>query len=218
MAISVPHRPESGWLSVSEALLPALIDLALGGTGSHAEPLERPLTELEKSLVRAIFEMACEELASLWSGAGELSVGLHEMLPQRRILRCGPMIVIALGLSLPNLTLQGALSLALCREVLFGPRQINGEQRSVRDGATPSQILARLLNSHVVAEPHLGHLEARIGDLLALQVGDVLVFDCPASRPLYLALNGVDRFRGRLVEREGQRVFLIGETTPQVVS
>lgn len=211
VAVSFPNKPNCGRLGVSGEILPVLIDLALGGAGNQLESIERPLTELEKSLMRTIFEIACEELAPLWSDAGIHPAEIHEIRSGREPGHYGSMITIDLGISLPAPGVHGRINIELCRDVVLRPPTEAGMHTDSRGGSLSSLILARLKDSHIQMEAHLGDVEVRIGDLLALQSGDVLVFDCPPSTPLRLAVNGSDRFLGRFGDKAGRRVILIHE-------
>jgi len=216
MAVSFPHKPHCGRLGISGEILPVLIDLALGGSGNQLETVERPLTELEKSLVRAIFEIACEELGPLWGEAGIRGAEICEIPADWATSHYGSMITIDIEISLTAPAVRGRMDVDLCRDVVLRLPAEMGAQPGSRGGSLSSLILARLKDSQVEMEAHLGDVEVRIGDLLALQSGDVLVFDCPSSTPLRLAVNGSDRFLGRFGEKGGRRVVVIRELSPQL--
>jgi flagellar motor switch protein FliM len=51
-------------------------------------------------------------------------------------------------------------------------------------------------------------------DLLSMQAGDLIAFDCPLGQELDLELNGVPKFKGHLVARGGKRAFQIKHELP----
>jgi hypothetical protein len=48
-----------------------------------------------------------------------------------------------------------------------------------------------------------------VKDLLGLEEGDVLSFDYALDRPMTTALNGIAKFKGRVVSKGNKKAFLI---------
>jgi len=92
-------------------------------------------------------------------------------------------------------------------------RQKFDQQWSVRKSESTEEERTRMLN---LLSPSAMKMDARlkgsmlsVEQLMALNSGDVLMFDYPVNRPLDLIINGTLKFRGHVFSTGRKRAFLV---------
>lgn len=189
-----------------------IVDLLLGGQGGRP-PAERPLTEIEQSLVRTILDRALAELTYAFESVVDLQPGVagYESNPQFAQI-AGPSdmtVVIILEMKLGG---QEHLASICYPDTTLSPvldtisASSNHAQASRSDAeAARRRVAERLLDVpvdiHVDFEP--AHL--RSTDILALQVGDVIALGQPVDATLTARVGGMPTFLVRPA-RSGKRL------------
>ncbi len=210
ISIRFPGQNACGVLSLGNELVPIFVDLILGGSGAHGEPIQRRLTELERSLLHAAFEIICDELSILWNGRPFRLAETRELWtetdPQTRQLLSRQ---VEIPFAVKCREHPGRLSLILPSTILFPPQKTLADHDGVDPGEVRERVLERLNEAPVCLEASIEGLTATLATLAALQPGDVLAFDCPSSASIQLLINGSGQFEGRLAEKNGGRVLAV---------
>lgn len=181
-----------------------IVDLLLGGQG-NAPAIERPLTDIETSLIRSVTDRALNELAYAFESVTELqpSVVGVESNPQFAQLAAPSDMVIVI-----NLTLQiGEVcetNLSLCYPyTTLKPVLLEMVSAKAASGGDPDviaareKVAARLQDVDVELSVTFEPVTVRSRDILTLQPGDVLTLGHPAEETLNAVVDGVPLFAVR---------------------
>lgn len=185
LGASRPDRPspaEPVWVSVEPAFAMRLVEAMLGGAAATIPPAARPLTALERRLLRRLIDAVCEALARAARG------GPWRFTFSGDGRGCG-----AAGQRCRMLTLHvraagsdGRLRLCLTPELLARMQAEESAQSAAAATADGAEVSA------------CAHADLNAGELAALAAGDVLVTDSPADGEIVLRVDGRDEFAGRL--------------------
>jgi flagellar motor switch protein FliM len=191
----VPRRSVSGIVDVAPiagrilvtaelTLLLALLERVLGGmTGDR--PAERSLTDVDRALVRRIFQTLLDELSISFGDLAELQFGLLELETERAPAQLAP-------LSEPTLAMTfefklGRLSSTMV--LLIPHRAIEPVLRSTGTSEHEAELRADAAAAvgdamgEVVVQlrAEVGSVDMSLGDVLALRPGDILRLDGAAE-------------------------------------
>jgi flagellar motor switch protein FliM len=215
----VPRRSVSGIVDVAPiagrilvtaelTLLLALLERVLGGmTGDR--PAERSLTDVDRALVRRIFQTLLDELSISFGDLAELQFGLLELETERAPAQLAP-------LSEPTLAMTfefklGRLSSTMV--LLIPHRAIEPVLRSTGTSEHEAELRADAAAAvgdamgEVVVQlrAEVGSVDMSLGDVLALRPGDILRLDGAAEEgAVTLYADAVALHRAKL-GRNGRR-------------
>lgn len=182
----------AGYVEVSPELALGVIDLLLSGATAGTATPKRPLTSIDRQVLRRFVEQICGCLGPD-SPDGD-----------------GPRIQLAVPNSKSPLPLPGQSALCLTFEMRIGACRgeihlaLTGEAvgwLTPDDSAQPAPGEAEL---SVIIEEDLGSQE-----LAPLGAGDILVTDLAADGEVLVRVDGVAKFAGRLGQHNGHRAVTI---------
>jgi flagellar motor switch protein FliM len=188
------------------------------GSGSPSKPPARELTEIELALTRRMFQAMIPALSRGWEEMLGLSLTLVEIESQPQNLQLAPTSEPTLVVTIEQRT-EGASS---TMSLLVPHRAIEsvadrlgsghyGEPRDLAvDAETEAALHSALAGINVELRAEVGSLELTIGDVLALQPGDVVALGTPAAAggTLYADAVPVHRVRpGRSGNRRAIEVL-----------
>jgi len=189
-----------------------IVDLMLGGHGVGTGP-ERPLSEIERGLVRAVVDRALAELAYSFESITKITpeVIQHESNPQfAQIAAPSDMTVVVMfevkmgreenvaSLCFPYAALQPILD-------TIAQAAVHAQVSRTDSEAARQRIEARLLDVPVELSVQFDAASLTSGQILDLQVGDVLTLDHPVDVPLTAIVDGIQTFKVRPA-RAGKRL------------
>lgn len=189
-----------------------MLDRLLGGPG---RPIGRPrsLTDIEQTLMQRVIERLLEGLEAAWRPvvAIEPTFKRIEVNPQFvQVVPPNDMAVIVslrvrlkeesgrINLCLPYTSLEPVAS-KLKAQVWFASAQPGESREDV------GEIRERLETMSLRLAVELGEADVSVGDLLELQVGDVVQLDTRTDQPLVLRIGNKKKFLG-LPGRMGSRL------------
>jgi flagellar motor switch protein FliM len=215
----VPRRSVSGIVEVAPiggrilitaelTLLLALLERVLGGMTSD-RPGERPLTDVDRALVRRIFQTLLDELSISFGDLAELQFGLLDLETERAPAQLAP-------LSEPSLAMTfefklGRLSSTMV--LLIPHRAIEPVLRSPGSSEHEAELRADAAAAvgdamgEVVVQlrAEVGSVDMPLGAVLALRPGDILRLDGAAEEgAVTLYADAVALHRAKL-GRNGRR-------------
>jgi flagellar motor switch protein FliM len=183
----------------------SLIDRMLGGPG---KPLDktRALTTIEQSLLENVIRRFLDQLAAGWKELVTFNpvVDSREMDPQFvQVIPSSEMVLVAtFSLTAPGEIEPGELCFCIPFISLEGMMSQLGNQfrfAAMRREQTPSQ---RKHLDHVVkvsalpVKVTLGTTTLTVGEVMAMQPGDVLVLDQPTDSQMIGSIAGTERLLG----------------------
>jgi flagellar motor switch protein FliM len=204
--LSVAPLPERGLCTVDMKLAFSLIDRMLGGPGKPLDKV-RALTTIEQSLLDNVVRRAMERFAHGWSElvtfkpeveAREMDPQFVQVIPSSEMVLVSTFSIIAPGelepgeicFCLPFISLD-AIMAKLGNQFRFAamkrdqtPEQRRTIDRVIKQTALPLTVV-------------LGSATITLAEVMAMQVGDVLVLDQRADAPASGLVDGHLRCTGR---------------------
>jgi flagellar motor switch protein FliM len=192
-------------VEVSPSLIAPILDLVLGGNGKSAAPLDREITEVEKTLLDGFFEIVTNDLRETWkpvvamsftNSSVETSVQLSG-----RFVPTEAVVAIAMEFRIGDNT--GMINLAIPSITLKAMGQKFDQQwtsHKTENLATEIAIKRKLAQSMAVTvECRQTGATITLKDLLNLSVGNVLTLRPGFDEKVDVLVNGTPRFKGVLV-------------------
>lgn len=219
--ISLGMKPYDGnaVLEMNPTLIFPILEMVLGGAGSGQVQMNREITEIEQSILEGMIRIILHDLRDAWHAVTNLafSVEGHETEPQLLQILAPNEAVVAVSMEVRIGENVGMINLGVPSIIIKMLRQKFDQQWSLRKTESTEVEQERVLG--LIRSAKL-HLDARldgtllsVGDMLDLDVGDVLAFDVSLDRPLHLEINGRSRYAGQVVSNGRKRSFLLQELT-----
>ena len=214
--LSLPPLPGVGVLQLPLPIAMAAVDRLLGGSGEAVQP-ERPLTDIETMLVRELVTRVLRELdyALETLAAIQTSIVAIEINPQfTQITAPSDIVVLAsydvrigsqehtASLCIPLAALMPTLESMTGRELFADHKGFDAAET----GRAVSERLSRVPLEIVV---RFDEVTLTSGEILGLQVGDVLPLRHPVSAPLSVTAAGQVLARAVPGSKGRQLAFLV---------
>jgi flagellar motor switch protein FliM len=201
---SMDPLPGSGIVQVDLNLVFSIIDRLLGGPGWFPQKL-RDLTDIERTLMQRFMARMLNSYRESWNYLLTLSLKIEALdsnpqfipriIPLDQIvayvsmeLKVGDMAGV-MNFCLPYLVLQ-SISTQLT-DFQWSPTVIAGRGMTEED---IQQLTRNVEKSEVDVQVELGRTTVSLRDLVALQPGDVILFDKPTDAALIARINEREKF------------------------
>lgn len=213
VALGMAPYDGSAVLELNPALVFPILEMLLGGTGQNAPKLNREITEIEQSILDGLLRIILNDLRAAWLAVAEIdfSIESHETEPQLLQILAPNEAVVAISVEVRIGDNAGIMNLGIPSITVKMLRQKFDQQWSVRKNrigdAEQSKVLDLVQTADLNLEAALRGPTMPVESLLALQEGDLLVFDFPVRKPVDLLVNGVLKYRGEVVSNGRKRVF-----------
>src|SRR5579875_1372452 len=201
---SMDPLPGSGIVQIDLNLSFSIIDRLLGGPGWFPTKL-RDLTDIERTLMQRFMGRMLNSYREAWNYILTLSLKIEALDSNPQFIpRIIPLdqIVAYVSCELKIGDMQGAMTFCLPHVVLqsisaqladfqWSPTVVAGRGMTEEDIAALERNVER---AQVDVQVLLGETTVSLKDLMALQVGDLVVFDKETSEPLIANVNGIPKF------------------------
>jgi flagellar motor switch protein FliM len=202
---SMDPLPGSGIVQVDLNLVFSIIDRLLGGPGWFPQKL-RDLTDIERTLMQRFMARMLNSYRESWNYLLTLSLKIEALdsnpqfipriIPLDQIiayvsmeLKVGDMAGV-MNFCLPYLVLQ-SISTQLT-DFQWSPSVIAGRGMTEED---IQQLARNVEKADVEVQVELGKTTLSLRDLVALQTGDLILFDKPTDAPLVARINDREKFQ-----------------------
>jgi flagellar motor switch protein FliM len=197
---AVSMRPLEGVaaLELNPSVAFTMIDRMLGGSG-RGVMVNRALTEIEQNVTDGVVKLILENLTQTWSGVVDVQFRIsgRETRPQMLQIAAPNEVVVLLGFEIKIAETRGVLNVCIPASTI---EAVSGSftrswEKTRRELTPPEAAALEDTLSRVTVSLEAG-LESSIeaGDILRLQVGDVISLDHPAEEPIELRINGKRKF------------------------
>jgi flagellar motor switch protein FliM len=202
---SMDPLPGSGMVQVDLNLVFSIIDRLLGGPGWFPQNL-RDLTDIERTLMQRFMARMLNSYRESWNYLLTLSLKIEALDSNPQFIpRIIPLdqIVAFISCELKIGEMSGVMNFCLPYLVLqsIGP-QLQDFQWSptvVAGRGTTDEDIAQLARNveraSIDLRVELGKTVVSLRDLIALQPGDLVLFDKPVSEPLVATVNEREKFK-----------------------
>lgn len=210
--LSVDPLPGVAVLQFPMSTAMTIVDLMLGGHGA-ASALERPLTEIEKGLLRTIIDRVLAELAYAFESVAEINPTVlgHESNPQfAQVAAPSDMtVVIMFDVKIGNESNVASLcfTYSALQPILDTIASATSHSQAGRHDlqVARERVADRLLDVPVELAVEFAPTSLTSSQILDLQVGDVVPLGHPTDVPLTGSVGGTVAFRVRPA-RSGKRL------------
>lgn len=204
-------------LEMSPLIIYPIIDRLLGGTNQELFIPQRPLTAIEARLINKLLDRALETLKEAWSGVKSLDFRLtdSESNPQLVQIVAPNEVVVVVGFELKMANRAGTMNLCFPFAVieplmddLSAQNWFNvGKQAGGHEHA--DAIGGQLSRATLEVTGLLAESTITLRDLIQLEVGDLIVTEKPANRPVVVCIEGEKKLLGEAGQVRGNRVLKV---------
>jgi flagellar motor switch protein FliM len=192
-------------VDISNSISFALIERLLGGSGDAAAP-EREFTEIEVTLMGRIFRQICSFITEVWFHYLGTEASLRQIETNARLIRSMAMdeVVALVILDVSIKSVRGTISFCIpcinLESILdnLGDSQFTHRRSgdSVQQAETQEAVLSRLKNAPLEVRGVFGRTQLSLGEIINLQVGDVIKLDQNIDGQVQLMIDNKPRFYG----------------------
>lgn len=207
-------------LDISNGVTFALVDRLLGGAG-EAYADEHEFTEIEIALMSKVYKQISVFIKEAWANLVEIESSFLQVETNARLLQSMPMeeVVIivmmdiaigsvkgTMGLSIPCINLERIIE-QLGKNKLTPKRQAElAQEEGLRE-----DMLGLIRGSQLEMRAVLGTTQLTIGDIVSLQVGDVIRVGQRARRDIRMAVGEKTWFTGIMGVSRNRKAIKIKE-------
>lgn len=181
-----------------------MLDRLLGGPGKGVVR-GRAVTDIEVMVMRRIFNTILEALVEPWRSVAEVTPRLEGLETNPLFVQFIPPtdVVAYLRFSVRVGPASGEMKLCLPYSMLepylpqLSARYWLVREKAHRPAGEEAKIVRELSDVSVPMTARLGHGRITVGELLDLEVGDVIQLDTSTEAPVDLLVKGRRKFRGR---------------------
>ncbi len=192
-------------LQIDPRIAFALLDAILGGNGEEIDR-RREFSKMESALFETVVRIMGEALGEGWGVAGMFTESPAD--PSGAEERDENVVGITVAVSFRGERGKMRLSylLGALEPVLSTAAGEDWQKPKPPPAASRNRELQALLGgAHVDVEILLGEARMRLGELLALRAGDLIVLEAPAGGSVRVSVEGTERLAGELKPGRGRR-------------
>ena len=221
--VSLSLRPYDGsaLIELSPSLIFPIIEIILGGKGHAGAHPKREVTTIEQNLLETMFRIILDDLKDAWKSVTLIDFKVQAVATEPQMLQilAPNEAVVAVSIEVRVGEISGTLNFAIPSINIKMIGNKFDQQWSMRktDSTEAEQRRAATLirNSEARLDARLRGSKLRVRDLLDLKAGDLLQLDHRLDQLLDCDINGQAKFRGRVVNSNQKKAFLI-ESMPEV--
>ncbi len=202
---SMDPLPGSGMAQIDLNLVFSIIDRLLGGPGWYPQKL-RDLTDIERTLMQRFMARMLNSYRESWNYLLTLSLKIEALDSNPQFIpRIIPLdqIVAFVSCELKVGDMTGVMNFCLPYAVMqsigpqlsdfqWSPSIVAGRGVTEQDVA---QLARNVERAAVDVKVELGRTVVSLRDLIALQPGDLVLFDKPVNEPLSVTVNEREKFK-----------------------
>ena len=196
----------------------AIIDSYFGGTDRPFTKIDgKEFTQIELSFMKKVMDMAIADLEEAWAPVHRVDAQYlrTEINPQFVGVVPPSDVVIATTLEVEFESASGTIMIVVPYSTIEPIKQkLSSSFQTDNDMA--DSIWTQAMNSHIrdvesMVVVKLGETEMTVGDLVTLEIGDVIPLKQEASGEVDLAVEGIEKMKAVVGEYKGNRAVQISE-------
>ena len=194
----------------------AIIDSYFGGTDRPFTKIEgKEFTSIELSFMKKVMDMAINDLEESWAPVHRIDAQFlrTEINPQFVGVVPPSDVIIATTLEVEFESASGTIMIVVPYSTIEPIKQkLSSSFQTDNDMA--DSIWTQAMNAHIMESfseviVKLGETDMTIGDLVTLEVGDIIPLNQEASGEVALAIEGVEKMKCLIGEHKGNRAVQI---------
>lgn len=207
-------------VEMSPLIVYPFVDRLLGGNNKGLVIPQRPMTSIEGRIMRRILGLGLNALGEAWSGVRDIAFDIEAMESNPHLVQIVPPneVVVVIGFEIKLGNRAGTMSLCMPYNVIEPVMEDLGSEtwfvsgRGSSDDADPA-IVSRLNDSTIQIEATLAETTITLAELEALEIGDIITTDLPATAPISVSIGGRPKFEATLGQHRGQRAIQICDSS-----
>jgi len=204
-------------LEVSPLIMYPIIDRLLGGSNQELFIPQRPMTGIEFQLISVILERAMSALTEAWAGVQAIEFTLGDMESNPQLVQIVPPneVVIVVGFEIKMSARAGTMNLCIPYNVIeplmdeLSAQNWFNVQRGDDQEEYEHQVAENIASAPLSISGTLAETTITLDDLKHLAVGDLIVTEKPASRPVVLCVEAERKFLAQIGQYKGNRALSI---------
>lgn len=205
-------------ITISPNVSYLVLEQRLGGK-IEGESKERPLTDIDQSLLRGLVEHMLNDLKSAWSKLVPLEPALEDSTVNQHWVQMvmGNEKVMLLTFELTIQGTTGTMNVYLpfgtlkpISGVLNPHIWISGRKEKVIDNSSRDLAIQTLKNVELPVQVFMGSIDVPLGEVMDLQVGDIIPLDTRMDQPLVMQVANQKLFNvyiGKIGNQMAVQVF-----------
>jgi flagellar motor switch protein FliM len=206
----------SAILELSSQLAFVIIERLLGGTGEGIKKV-RALTQIEQSVLKGICERALVDLQSAWKSVGNLNFKYERFESEADFIQIAPPSEIVLVVTFEVTVSNKPYLMNLCfptfalEEVIakLNLQHLSPLANTGKSGIRQEVLSNHLLQTKIPVVGLLGKTQLTIGELLELEVGDVINLNKRTDQHIEIFINDKRKFLARVGKLAGHNAAII---------
>lgn len=204
-------------LELSPLIIFPIIDRLLGGNNEELFVPARPLTMIETRLVSKITDRATTAMCESWEDIAHLNFRVVETESNPQLVQIVPPneVAVVIGFEIRLANRAGTMNLCIPYKVIepvmdkLSSQSWFAASRGLSQDGFDDQISELLSNAPVEVSALLAETGMTLGDLLTLDVGDIITTDKAASDPIVLCVEGQKKMLANIGQHKGARALKI---------
>lgn len=204
-------------LEISPLIIFPFLDKLLGGSDLNALIPQRPLTSIEQRLVGRIIDRAINILSETWItlGVEEIEVGKYESNPHLVQIIPPNEVVVVITFEIKFLGKSGTMSLCIPFTTIepvmekLATQSWLSYKKKISDPLIKERIIKTLKSAKVNLRALLAETTIKLGQLMELQVGDIIQTEKPANAEIIVQVEGKNKFAGKIAQFKGKKCIRI---------
>lgn len=204
-------------LEVSPLIIYPIIDRLLGGNTQDLFIPQRPLTLIETRLIGNVTKRALTGLSEAWAKIKPLKFDITASESNPQLVQIVPPneVVVVIGFEVKMNTRAGTMNLCIPYNVIEPVMEQLSSQswfsatKNQRSKETEQIVTQTIHRAPLLVTGILAETTITVRDLLQLSVGDIIVTEKLASKPVVVAVEGEKKFFAQLGQHRGSRALKV---------
>ena len=190
-------------MEVSPQLVLAVVEHLMGGTAGDVKSA-RPITRIEQTIVKGIFQRAVAELERAWKNFAEVSFSLERYESERDFIQMAPGSEIVVAVSFEFSIANQPHRLRVCFPTFALEEELARLNLQHFDALSPARrtptwspaIKQALSSTRLPVSALLGRTTITVAELLSLKPGSVIETSLPTDGEIQVLIGDKPRFLG----------------------
>jgi len=201
-------------LNIPAPLLFRVLDILLASPPDASAGSRGPVTEIELHILREFFDIFIKSMHGSWETVYPislklLSTGLEETRQSLSAARGEVALITGAGLSIGDVQASFEIAVPGFLARLAEKHARDQARRASSPAPVQENLLAALARATVRVEAVLQGASVRMGDLVAMRQGQILLLGTPPDSPFDCLVNGKAQFKGEMVASGNRQGFQI---------
>ena len=211
---------DGSWiLDISPALAFGIVDRMLGGETQPGDAPKRPMTEIENRLISRVTQGFLEATKKAWENVMEIEPELRTIESNPQLVQIVPPneVIVLICMEVTIGKSRGMVNLCVPYDTIerystqLASKGWGGYSSTPVTDESKRLVERRLDTAAVELTVTLARTKIKTGDLLSLDVGDVIATEHQVKKPIEVSIQSVPKFNASLGAHKGKKAVRIRE-------